>query len=114
MQPGHILSPAFSLNRSIFELWAAACFVERIVRDFRISRNEAKFAKATKAITGIGIFQFIISVLFQPLINKLINDGNFGLIDLVTLIVVVLLLFLTINLFIVDLRFQYYKFKLSR
>lgn len=40
-----ILSPAFSLNRSIFELWAAACFVEKTVCEFRTSRNEAKFAK---------------------------------------------------------------------
>jgi len=48
-----LLSPAFSLNRSIFELWAATCFVEEAVRDFRASRNEAKFAKiASKLFAG--------------------------------------------------------------
>ena len=48
-----LLSPAFSLNRSIFELWAAACFVEKVVRDFGTSRDEAKFAKiANKLFAG--------------------------------------------------------------
>ncbi len=48
-----ILSPAFSLNRSIFELWAAACFVEKTVQDFRTIRNEVKFAKiANKLFSG--------------------------------------------------------------
>lgn len=48
-----ILSPAFSLNRSIFELWAAACFVEKAVGDFRRIRNEVKFAKiADKLFSG--------------------------------------------------------------
>ena len=40
-----ILSPAFSLNRAIFELWAAACFVEETISDFHVSRNEEKLAK---------------------------------------------------------------------
>jgi hypothetical protein len=48
-----ILSPAFSLNRSIFELWGAACFVESAVRDFRTYRIEARFTKmANKLFAG--------------------------------------------------------------
>lgn len=48
-----ILSPALSLNRSIFELWAAACFVEKTIRDLFTVRNEAKFAKiADKLFAG--------------------------------------------------------------
>ncbi len=48
-----LLSPAFSLNRSIFELWAAACFVEKVVRDFGTSRDETKFARiAGKLFAG--------------------------------------------------------------
>jgi len=48
-----ILSPAFSLNRSIYELWAASCFIEKAVYDFRTSRNEAEFSKvADKLFAG--------------------------------------------------------------
>ena len=48
-----ILSPAFSLNRSIYELWAASCFIEKAVHDFRTSGNEAEFAKiADKLFAG--------------------------------------------------------------
>lgn len=38
-----ILTPAFSLNRSVFELWAAICFIEKALKDFLISRNDEKF-----------------------------------------------------------------------
>lgn len=48
-----ILSPAFSLNRLIFELWSAAHFVEKTLRDFRIDRDEVKFARiADKLFSG--------------------------------------------------------------
>jgi len=48
-----LFSSAFSLNRTIFELWAAACFVEKTVRDFYTSRNEAKLTKiANKLFAG--------------------------------------------------------------
>lgn len=48
-----ILAPAFLLSRSIFELWAAACFVEKTIVDFRTQRNEAKLVKiANKLFAG--------------------------------------------------------------
>lgn len=48
-----LLSPAFVLNRLIFELWAAACFVENAIREFRTSRDEEMFNKiANKLFSG--------------------------------------------------------------
>jgi len=48
-----LLSPAFTLNRSIFENWGAACFIERNVREFRKTKNETKFSKiADKLFSG--------------------------------------------------------------
>jgi len=48
-----ILSPAFSLTRTIFELWAAACYVEKAVREFQSTRNEERFSRtANKLFAG--------------------------------------------------------------
>ena len=48
-----ILSSAFSLNRLIFEHWAATCFVEKTIRDFRNNRDEVKLAGiADKLFSG--------------------------------------------------------------
>lgn len=48
-----LFSPAFAVNRTIFELWAAASFVEKTVRDFCTSRNEVELIKiANKLFAG--------------------------------------------------------------
>lgn len=48
-----ILSPAFILNRSVFELWAAVFYVEKTVKDFCTTRNKDKLAKiADKLFAG--------------------------------------------------------------
>lgn len=48
-----LLSSAFCLNRMVFELWAAAYFVEKSVRDFRTHRDEEKLGKiANRLFTG--------------------------------------------------------------
>lgn len=48
-----IFTSAFSLSRSILELWAAASFAEKTVRDFCTSRNEAELTRiANKLFAG--------------------------------------------------------------
>jgi len=45
-----ILSPAFSLNRIIFEIWAAAYFANETMQEFRNTRNEEKLSKITNRL----------------------------------------------------------------
>lgn len=48
-----ILSPAFTLNRSVFELWAAAFYVGKTVKNFCNTRNKVELAKiADKLFAG--------------------------------------------------------------
>jgi hypothetical protein len=45
-----VLSPAFSLNRIIFELWAAAHFVGETMLEFRNTRDEEKLSKIARRL----------------------------------------------------------------
>jgi len=47
-----LLAPAFSLTRMIFELWAAACYVDDVVRDFHFSRDGARLDGEANRLFG--------------------------------------------------------------
>jgi len=50
------LSPAFLLNRSIFEIWAAAYFVEKNVESFRSTRNAIQLANIADRLFAGAIY----------------------------------------------------------